>query len=143
MNPTNVELRWSAKAGPSALAVTYELENHGKADVWVADGLFVGGAKADRLVVMNGAHDVIRLVRGAVPPDAERVVGVPAPTLAVLAAGATAHGSVSLPLPLVAWNNAGKVTALHPARSIVLEVAVYAKPDGAPSWLRGEPLPAP
>jgi len=91
---------------------------------------------------MNGP-DTIRLVRGAVPPDAERVLTVPPPALVELAAGQGLDATVHLPLPLTAWHNAGAVTALRPAKTITLEVAIYATRDSAPRWLRGAAIPAP
>jgi hypothetical protein len=143
MKPTDVELTWSATPANGSLTVTYHVKNHGADDLYVADGLMSGGQKVDRLVVMNGPADTIRLVRGLVMPDAERLTGIPTPTVTKLPAGQTLDATVVLPLPLVAWHNAGKVTPLRPATTLTLEVATFTTPDGTPTWLRGEPLPAP
>lgn len=142
MNTDKLELTWSTKASTKSVTVSYKVKNGGATAVFVASKLVHAGAPVDRLVVMNGT-DAIRLVRGLVIPDAERVTGIPQPIFVELAPGKSLEATVDLPLPLEAWHNAGKVTPLRPAKKLVLEIAVAESEKGPPKWLVGDPLPAP
>ncbi len=142
MNTDKLKLTWSATPSAKSLAISYKIENTGSSPVFVASKLVHGGANVDRLVVMNGT-DAIRLVRGLVMPDAERVTGVPMPIFVELPAGQSLDAKVELPLPLEAWHNAGKMMPLRAAKKIVLEVAVAETEKSPPKWLVGTPLPAP
>ena len=148
MSTSEVKLTWSATPTGGQLVVAYKVENGSNADIFVADKLMERGALVARLVVMNGSdangNPTIRLVRGLVMPDAERVTGVPLPSVVKLAAKQTLDARVELALPLAAWHNAGKMRPLDPAaKTMVLEVATFAAENTPPHWLRGTPLPAP
>ncbi|MCA9679370.1 MAG: hypothetical protein KC464_30350, partial [Myxococcales bacterium] len=139
-----MELTWTLRRDGDHLAIDYTVHNGGDAQVWVADELLQNTPAGktmravDRLIVRDAAEpDLVSLVRGmtydSLTTGRERPA--PSPAMKAVPAGGEVTGTATVPLPLEAWHNYGKVAPLQgDKRRAVLQLTYVTEPDQARAW---------
>lgn len=137
-------LTWTMTTASGGLAVTWHIENRSGADVWLLDTAYFPTATGYELqpqaisVMPSDEATLVRLVRGHLrPPPGQGVAVEYTPVARALAAGASAEGEATVPLPLRPWHPSYTTFPFKTApRQARLEIGVLQgePPEGVPAW---------
>ena len=125
-----IQVTWTLQRQGDALVGRYTITSTAAAPIFVLDRLVTGSAKGrvaafDRAVIRDGdVPGLISMVKGYVAPSMRGGVGgVLAPISRELAPGASLEGELRVPLPVTAWHNFQKASALrNEPEKAVLEI---------------------
>lgn len=139
-----VSVTWNIARDGAGLVLTYEVENHTAAPIWVLDQLVTTSRDGmvvlpDRVVVRRGPDaTTAAFALGFVEQLGHAIEVTPSPVARALAAGAKLGGTKHVPLPLVSWHpydNMIDTLEGTPSKALLLVSWLPEKPESnRPGW---------